>query len=221
MPIVEVIPFPAEPDVATESPNKKSSNLMEELINFAKTTTGPSYLAVGTAAKDKTEVQLTVEWDNTTDYSALQSSNTYKLFITHLHLACGKPHTILGTVVEKSVFESGGPMESEVVEFAHNQFPISRVTPEFKLRVKTDFSKFDDIFKTEALGGTSWVADWLPKEHHHEDVKDEPTNSFLVIRGYDSMKQYEGSIQTEAFRKSLPILLAWKGHPKLVSLFFP
>ncbi|CEJ87384.1 hypothetical protein VHEMI04398 [[Torrubiella] hemipterigena] len=210
MPTVEIRRYSVPSDL-TESQSSKA-DLLGAAIAFAKQANGPAHVAVGTI-EGQSGVQLIVEWKN--DIKNVAQSTLYITFESDLKKTLGQSTLLLQVPVAESIFGHGGPAEAAVVEFAHNQFPVSRATPEFKARVKSDFQKFDDTFKTTAHGGESWVADWLPGQRPHDAVTDELTESFLVIRGYNSVKEYTDSIKGQGFKEGLPILLAWKGHTTL------
>lgn len=211
MPTVEIRRYSVPSDL-TESQSSKA-DLLEAGIAFAKQSNGPAHVAVGTI-EGQSGIQLIVEWSN--DIKSVAQSTFYTTFKNDLQETLGQPTFLLQVPVPQSIFGNGGSAEAAVVEFAHNQFPVSRATPEFKARVKSDFQKFDDSFKTTALGGENWVADWLPGQRPHDAVTDELTESFLVIRGYNSVEEYTESIKGQGFKEGLPILLAWKGHTTLV-----
>lgn len=212
MPLVEIRRYDVV-QTATE-PQSSQNNLDKILataIEIAKRVNGPAHIAVGTV-EGQSSVQLILEW--ATGIENLPDDAQYKLLDSDLQKALGDPTLRLQKPVGDSIFGPGGPAEAPLVEFAHNQFPVSRVTPEFKARVKSDFQKFDDLFKTTAHGGENWVADWVPGQR---PVDGQLTESFLVIRGYNTFEQYTASIQEQGFKDGLPILLEWKGQTTLVS----
>lgn len=211
MPIFEIVQY-----------SSKEGPSLEQLVQFAKEANGPTNLVVGKDIKDNTEFQLVVEWGNVTDYQAVVALESYETFTKSLTAACGPPREVLRGASSKSIFGSEGAATSDVLEFARTQFPVARVTAGFEKQLQDDFDKFDDIFKKEAAGGSNWTSGWvLGKQDTVEgaDGGGAPSRSFFVLRGYNSEEEFVKSIQTESFKKSIPILLGWNGNSNMVSLF--
>lgn len=196
MPSVEIHQFATTSVEAGEA-------LAKAGVAFTQQHPSPAYAFVGRATQDGSIVFLATQWDNSTAPSDEYTSS--------LVAALGQPTSAarLTLTPAESLFGPHGAMSSAVVEFAYNQFPASRATPEFREQVVADIQHFDDIFRTEAHGGQNWTAKWAEPEIDQNAL-------FLLARGYDTMEQYEQSIKTAAFARALPTLLAWKGEHKLV-----
>lgn len=69
-------------------------------------------------------------------------------------------------------------------------------------------------------GTLGWTSGWGLDEQEHENVKDEKAKCFFVVRGWESMETLEQSIKKDAFKKAIPILLAWNAPFKMVGVCF-
>lgn len=130
----------------------------------------------------------------------------------------GKPYNVFHVALDRSVCESDGPATAKVVEFVQNYFPASRVTPEFQKQVAGDLSRFDEIYAKGVVGHTTWELGWVLEEQEHKDIQGEKANCCIVIRGWDKMDSFEQSVESDAFQKAIPLLLAWNAPFDMVGV---
>ena len=119
-------------------------------------------------------------------------------------------------------FEADGPAAANVVEYVQSYFPASRVTPELQKQVGADYSKFDEIFSKRAKGRVSIASGWVleEQEHKYDNIKGEKAKCFFVVSGWESMDRFDHSVNTDAFKETIPLLLSWNASVKLVGVCF-
>jgi hypothetical protein len=131
---------------------------------------------------------------------------------------------ILGTpittfTVPFSVLSNAGPATFPVVEYVQNFFPVSKLTPDFQSQIENDFLKF---FTTLVPGGPAAdpgkiVTGWSD-EVTHPDIPGEKARCWTVCRGWETMEGFLKGLETEEFKRAIPILYAWGAPYKMVSL---
>lgn len=126
-------------------------------------------------------------------------------FINSLSSFCGKPRSIFHVALDRSVFGPDGPVTANVVEFALNYFPASRVTSEFQKQFEEDFLKFNNIYSKAAKGSMSWAPGWVLEEQDHEDIKGEKAKCLFVTRGWESMNHFEQSVKNDDYKEAIPL----------------
>lgn len=188
--------------------NAVSTDALAAVGSHGNSSTDGKYtLAIGSITQDLRTTQITSE------VAAASTSSILSRLEESLGLAQLSYHAEL----KDSAFGDSGPATFEVVEYVLSYFPASRITPEFRASVEKTMKDFDDIYKQGASGGEHWTFGWVEEGIIHDEIQDEPVKGFLVVRGWDAMEQFEASIQTEEFRKSLPLLLSWNAPHKMVS----
>lgn len=167
---------------------------------------------LGTVIQDKATTQITTDWDpDQQDSSAVRELK--------LLLKSEQPATSFHVTLNQPAFGSDGPAVANVVEFAQSFFPASKVTPEFKRQIEQDFLTFESIYTRNGVNGsTSSAFGWVLEEQDHEDIKGEKAASFIVLRGWEAMRYFELSLETEAYKEAISILFGWKAPFKMVGL---
>ncbi|KAF8856374.1 hypothetical protein BDZ45DRAFT_727537 [Acephala macrosclerotiorum] len=143
------------------------------------------------------------------------STSRTTAFIKSLRSFYGEPYSIFHVTLDRSAFGSDGPATANVVEYVQTYFPASRVTPEFQKQVEEDFFRFDEIYSKGAKVSVSWAFGWVLEEQEHEDIKGEKARSFFVTSGWESMDHFEQSVKNDAYKKAIPLLLAWNAPWKM------
>lgn len=177
-----------------------------------RSTDGRYTVAIGSITQDQQTTQITSE---VTPASASTGPT-----LGRLEESLGRAQLSYDAELKDSAFGNSGAATFKVVEYVLSYFPASRITPEFRISVEKTMKDFDDIYKQGASGGECWTFGWVEEGIAHDEIQGEPVKGFLVVRGWDAMEQFEASIQTEEFRKSLPLLLSWNTPHKMVSLHF-
>ena len=185
--------------------NNKSSVLDDQKND--QQDAGTENIAIGTDVKDPSLVQITSQPDESFSDS-----------INSIVTALGKADKTIKVAIDKPAFQPKGPGQGKVVEFVQSTFAASRVTPEFKQKIKEDFLKFESIFSREPIPGAwDWTVGWTTEDADHEAIQGEKTRSFVVIRSWDSMAVFQAAMGSEAFKEAIPILSAWQAPYKMVS----
>lgn len=163
---------------------------------------------IGTQVQDPNIILLTSEASNFEDQPLFRAIKDL----------CGQPTSSYQVDLEESALGPGGAASAPYVEFVANYFPVSRLTPDFRAQVEADFAKFNGICKSIAHGDLGLSTGWSVDEVDHQDVTDEKTKVFLIMRGWRSMEDFENITKHEKFEsEAIPILLAWKAPFKMVS----
>jgi hypothetical protein len=122
-------------------------------------------------------------------------------------------------------FGPGKPASAPIIEHVLITFPNSRMTPAFRARIEADFAAFDTIVKRGARGDISvawgWVQESLESERAtgtEEQEEQEEATGFVVVRGWESMRDFENVLKTEEYKEAIPLLLAWEAPFEMVSL---
>ena len=195
------------------SPPITLDDTIEKAVNALKGVKTPQHFVLGTQVQDKGALQILSEWDGVQDYADFGRSmrNIY-----------GEPHNVFRVVLDRSAFEADGPAAANVVEFVQTYFPASRVTPELQKQVEADFSKFDEIFSKGAKGRVSRASGWVleEQEHEYDNIKGEKAKCFFVVAGWESMDRFDHSVNTDAFKEAIPLLLSWNAPFKMVGVCF-
>lgn len=142
-------------------------------------------------------------------------------FVSSVRSSCGEPHNVSHVAFNRSAFGPEGPATANVVEFAQNYFPASRVTPEFQKKIEADFLKFDEICRKGIKGNAGLAFGWVLEKQDHEDIKGENARCLLVMRGWESMGHFEEFVRTDTFQEAIQILLAWNAPYEMVMSTFP
>lgn len=168
---------------------------------------GDAQLVIGTNVTEPETVQVTAYGNG--DFNA-QS----KIIVTTL----GQPDNTLKLEIAISSNPSEGFLGANIVEYVRSVFPTSTLTPEFRKKIQDDFLEFESIYAKNAIPGhRGWVAGWTVEDQDHSEVKDEKSRSFVVVRGWDSMKDFQAALETPQFKEAIPILFGWGAPHKMVS----
>lgn len=160
----------------------------------------------GLKVQDRNVVQLT------SDAASLEERNLYR----SLRSSCGEPKASLHVNFNNNALGSEGSATAPVLEVIANYFPASRVTPDFQQQIQADFEDFDRLCKTMANGDLGLSHGWSVDEVDHQGEKSRP---FFILRGWQSMQDFENLTAQEKFRQeAIPKLMAWKAPFEMVSL---
>lgn len=216
MAITQVIQFNAKrTSSTTDEPHTSVDEKTQEAIKKLAGVKGPQHVAIGTQVQNNHALQIISEWDNLPDQT--QDSN-FSSFTNNIHDLFGKPRTTYHIPLTPSPFTPRGAATAPLSEYVQVWFPTSLITPSFQQQIENDFSRFDEIFKEESTGDLGLVSGWIVEEQDHDDLKGEKAKCFFVSRGWESMRDFERSTGTEAYKRAVPILLGWNVPFKLVSL---
>lgn len=199
--------------ITSVKPSGSTEETIPKLVNaFAPQATGR--FVVGTQIQDNHVIQVTSDWSNNTTVTA---QNGFEPALSSF----GDQESDFTVALDRPAFGPNGVAEAKVLEFAQSWFPASQVTTEFKRKVEEDFERFDELFKIDVAGNLGFSMGWATEEQEHQDVNGEKTKSFIVVRGWETMSQFERSVQTENFKEAIQILYAWSAPFKMVRLTLP
>jgi hypothetical protein len=183
-------------------------DVIQEAVNALQETSPPHQFVLGTQVQDNGIVQIVSKWNG----SAAQGSDSPLKSLVSIF---GPVQDNYHVVFHEEAVEDNHPATANVVEFVKTRFPASRVSPEFQQDIEKDFRRFDDIYVEEVKGHLGCAYGWVVET---QKIEGEDVKSFLVMRGWESMDSFEQSIQTGAFKKSIPILLGWNAPYQMVRL---
>lgn len=170
--------------------------------------------SIGTDVSDRTCTQLITEWNDQ------REASHDKLRGIESSLAGTRAVSTFRVGLNKSAFLDTGAGSANIYECVQSFFPVSAVTPQFKRTIEQDFVKFDGIYGRDGVkGSTEAVFGWSLDEQDHEDIQGGKAIGFFVIRGWDTMRNFELSLQTDNYKESIPILYGWNAPFKMVSHF--
>ncbi|KAF2758204.1 hypothetical protein EJ05DRAFT_486254 [Pseudovirgaria hyperparasitica] len=185
MTVTQIIQFPAHDAAATL-----------QAINKA----APEDVIQGTLIQDKSTAQAIVEWQGTSDEIApdVPSSSSFRIDLARPALG------------------PKGPATAPVVEYVHTFFPVSKVTPEFKKKIEDDFVRFNELFLMIGLvGEMGCTMGWSVDEVNYAGIEGEKAVGFVVIRGWDTMANFEKVMSLDKTREVLSILFGWGAPYKM------
>lgn len=132
--------------------------------------------------------------------------------------ALGSPLTSYTVNFNNPFFGPNNPGSAPVVENVLITFPNSRITPEFRTRVENDFAAFDLLAKKGAKGDIGVAWGWVEESLKHESLGAEEATGFFVVRGWETMGDFENVLATPEYAEAIPLLLAWEAPFEMVSL---
>lgn len=212
MPVLEVI----QVDTGF-SGTKASDERIQKLVQAITKENLSVHFVLGTGYRDKNVFQVIFQRQgdipNTSNEPVPESSS----FAKAIGSIDDAPLNTFHVNLDHSVFGKTGPATPKVVEYVLSYFPVSRINSAFQKQVEEDFVKFDEIYSPAAIGSHGWASGWVEEEQHHPNNNGELAKCFFVMRGLDSMSHFESSVETEAYQKAIPLLLAWNAPWKMVS----
>lgn len=212
MAILEIIQLGITPSPKSESTTQKAVEALKAI--------NPSHpFVLGTHTRDQGVLQITSELEDTQDFVNFETTPQLKSVLQNIRSPNDAPPTIFHVALNKPALGSRGQglASANEVEYAQNFFPASQVTPEFQKKIEEDFNKFDEMYREEARGNVGCAYGWTVEEVEHSDIKG-PARCFVVIRGWKDGHSFQKSVQTNAFKKAIQLLYAWKAPYKLVSV---
>lgn len=208
MAVTEIIQFASQ----------TSPDATQKALEALQGVKSPQHFVLGTQLQDKGAVQIVCEWDDIQSYTAFTTTPETTSFTRNLRSSLGSQHQVFHAALSRPALGLDGPATAPVVEFVQTYFPVSHATPAFQQQIEADFLKFESIYVKGVKGELGWTKGWVLEELEHEDIKDENARCFFVVRGWKSMRDFEESVKHEAYKESIPILLAWGAPFMMVSL---
>lgn len=207
MAVLEIILFGANPSLdESTTVDEKISKALEDVSGIPY----PKHSIIGTRIQHKGSIQITSEWKDAQHHANFATSPEFSTYIKNLSNTLGEPQNIYHIIFNRSAFEPNEPATANVLEFAQSYFPASRITPDFQAQIEREFSEFNRILCQGAIvkGRVGQMVGWVLEEQDHEEIKGEKAKCFVVMTGWESMEDFEKSIDNDAFKEALPILLA-------------
>jgi len=136
--------------------------------------------SVGTHVGDKNITQVTTLLDGASDdvFGAVGSLRS--------------PAESLDIILTIPVPGPRPPLTADVVEYVENTFQDTQVTSDFKRKIEGDFLKFESIYKGYSIAGhRGWAAGWTMRDVRSEGTGEGWSQSFVVMRGWDSMEAFQ------------------------------
>ncbi|KEF53521.1 uncharacterized protein A1O9_10496 [Exophiala aquamarina CBS 119918] len=191
-------------------PSTLDSSIWQKAAVALQNDKTPRYYVLGTEVQNKSTVQITSELDAYREYTKFASTDHCTSFAGSVSELFGAPTDCFHVHFNQLAVGPNGPATANVVEFVRNFFAISRLTPEFKQQIETDFLKFDEIYQMgKPEGQRGFTMGWTLEEVEHPDIEGESTMSFVIVRGWDRFEYFEQSLQNEYYKEAIRILLAW------------
>jgi heme-degrading monooxygenase HmoA len=142
------------------------------------------------------------------DNAAASTPSAEGNLIKSLRSSLGEPVEASLIALDKPALGEDGPATAAVTECAQSWFPSSSASTDFRQKIEQDFLSFDEACQG-VKGNTGYVAGWTVEECRYETI-DGPAVCFVVLRGWESMADFEAFVATDAFKKAAPILFSWK-----------
>lgn len=209
MTIISVSQFNAKPQLDIKDE-------LRDLAQALQAVDPNQHSVLGTVIQDRNIIQITSEWDHPEDSKKIETTSKYKQFLRIIHDVGSQSAVTFRVSLNAPALGSQGPATANVVEYVQSWFPLSRITPEFKRQIQDDFIEFDRIFSQDAAGNLGWVSGWGTEEQKRDDLSGEMDKCFFVVRGWETVEQFERSVQTETYKTAIPLLLAWNAPFKMV-----
>jgi hypothetical protein len=160
---------------------------------------------IGTKVQEPTTIQITSEWPATQSLADLRVSAAFQAFENAIYSAAPSEVTTITAWLDVSPFAS---RHSPLVEFVKTDFPAAEMTPALEERVKSDFARFEAIYRKrgapEVLGEGELAIGWTEEQ--------DGIRAFLVIRGWTGMDRFDEAVDSGPFKEGIPILMGW-GKP--------
>lgn len=220
MAIAEIIQLGTKPSPDSEVPRSVVESKTQKAVEALRVINPSHQFVLGTHIHDESVLQITSDLDDTQELVNFETTPQLNSFLQTARSSYDTPPSIFHVALNRPALGSGGPAAATAVEFAQNFFPTSQVTPEFQKKIEGDFLKFDEIYREEAEGNAGCAYGWTVEELEHSDIKGELARCFVVIRGWENTASFEKSINTDAFKKAIPLLYAWGAPYKLVRACF-
>jgi heme-degrading monooxygenase HmoA len=171
------------------------------------------HVSIGTHVQDPNTLQITAEKRETTEAHSI---------IETLRPVISASLSAFNVTLESTILGPNGPAPATapIVEYVQTWFPVSRVTPEFQREIESDFRRFDDIFTEGAKNTTGCTSGWILEEQEHDKIVNEKAKCFLVVRGWESMDDFQAAVEHDAFKTASPIVFGWNAPFKMVSFLF-
>ncbi|PQE17471.1 hypothetical protein CJF32_00008685 [Rutstroemia sp. NJR-2017a WRK4] len=198
MAATEITTFNINP-ILEANGQRTADDVIQEAVNALREASNPDQFVLGTQVQDNGIVQITSKWDP----SAAQGSDSP---LKRLSSILGPLQDNYHVIFHQEAAEDNNPATANVVEFVKTRFPASRVSPEFQREIEKDFLRFDGIYVEELKGHLGCTYGWVVET---QKIEGDDVKSFLVMRGWESMDSFKQAMQTEAFKKSIPILMGW------------
>ncbi|PTU20780.1 hypothetical protein P175DRAFT_0501418 [Aspergillus ochraceoroseus IBT 24754] len=209
MAVAVIIQLDANLFPRTEAPRAALDEKVQGAVRALQEVTPRPDFILGSQQQDQTAIQITYELPILPHGVGNEPDLESSPFLQSVRSLCGEPRNVFHVALDRPVFGPDGPALANVVEFVLSYFPVSRITPDFQTRVQDDFLRFDEIFSPAAIGSRGWASGWLLEDQSHESLNGEMAKCFFIMRGWDSMDRFQRSLQSDAYQKAIPLLLAW------------
>jgi hypothetical protein len=219
MAVTQILQFPKDAYSGSDASTKSADELVQRAIEDLSHTISHRKYTIGAHLQEKSIVQVVSEWDGVEVYKDLEAIPEYATFVETLRTHFGSPANQFHLSPHQSPFGQSGAATANVVEYVQSYFPASTVTPAFEKQIFDDFVKFDEIYMPGTQGMVGLAMGWTQDNQEHADMKGEKAKCFVVIRGWESMGDFEESTKTEEFKEAIPILFSWKAPFHMVRAF--
>jgi quinol monooxygenase YgiN len=197
-----------------------ADNTIQTLAQTLKDQKDITHFVIGTKVQEPDVIQITSEWNDIQSPVELRASPAFKLLMDSIRKLNNSSLPIVTLVtLDRSPFADGIP---PLIEYVKVDFPVSSTTPTFQAQIRADFDKFETLFRkrgdAESTGEVGLTIGWADdQESVHQEGDRERVTSFVVVRGWRSMADFEKAVKTEVFKEAIPILLGWGAPFELVS----
>jgi hypothetical protein len=191
---------------------------VQKLDKALKAINTPAHFVIGTNVQNSGGFQVTSEWTHVQSPSELEASTAFISFLdtmSSLDELSSSPVTTLATLDHSPFVDDIDPL----IEYVTANFPAALVTPMFQTHIEADAARFEEIFRKrgdpQSVGEGKLAIGWSPE---WASVSEEKIRSFVLLRGWATMEDFDKSCQTEEFREAVPILMGWNRQFEVVSI---
>lgn len=206
MPLVQLLTYPTDQGLSTED----RESIVKKATKGIESTSAARHVLVSTQVPDEHDVQVALELSEADRQAGSDA------LIQCLRPSLQEPKASMIAEVSTSPFAVGGAATSTVIEWVQVWFPSSRLTPEFRAGIESDFARFETIFFRGSDGDEGGTSGWSSDDEDHPEIAGEKARCFFVMRGWRSMEHFERSVQTDAAKEAHPIVYGWNAPFKLV-----
>jgi hypothetical protein len=154
----------------------------------------PARFVVGTKVQDPSTIQVTSEWTTAQNTGDVKSSPAFASFTDIIH-SFSDPSTPLVVTLATLKYSPLSRGAAPFVEYVKTEFLATRATPAYQTQIESDFLRFESLYRKrgdqKSMGELGLSYGW---SQEHGGEKNDELKSFVVMRGWESMADFERAV---------------------------